>query len=197
MRLSKLIPISILFSCTLLLASEVAAQSEKFSALGYLPSGAGMRMAGAGSTFNVDIYINSYTDDAEAKRLAAILLEGGNDALLKQLEDMKSIGKITLTGRVGFYDLKLIRSHNLPGGGRRIIAVTDRPIQFLEAYYSGRSTDYNFGLLQIDLKPNKKGREGGEGSLIYAAKVKVIEKKSIDIENYGISPVQLRGVRKL
>jgi hypothetical protein len=165
--------------------------------MGYLPSGAGMRGVGAGNTFSVDIYIRSYTDDSEAKRLAAVLLEGGNDALHKQLEDMKSIGKITLTGRVGFYDLKLIRSHKLPGGGRRIIAVTDRPIQFLEAYYSGRSTDYNFGLLQIDLKPNKKGREGGEGSLIYAAKVKVIEKKSIDIENYGISPVQLRGIRKL
>lgn len=183
-------------SCALLSALGTDAQSEKYSALGYLPSGAGMRGVGAGSTFNVDIYINSYTDNSEAKRLAAILLEGGNEALHKQLEDMKSIGKITLTGRVGFYDLKLIRSHNLPGGGRRIIAVTDRPIQFLEAYYSGRSTDYNFGLLQIDLKPNKKGKESGEGSLIYAAKVKVINNKSIDIENYGISPVQLRSVKK-
>lgn len=186
-----------LILCSLLVASTASAQNEKYSAMGYLPSGAGMRGVGAGNTFSVDIYIKSYTSDAEAKRLAAILLEGGNDALFKQLEDMKSIGKITLTGRVGFYDLKLIRAHNLPGGGRRIIAVTDRPIQFLEAYAGTRSTDYNFGLLQIDLKPNKKGKEEGQGSLIYAAKVKVIEGKSIEVENYGISPVQLRGVRKL
>jgi hypothetical protein len=197
MRFRTIVVSLILILCPLLLASTVSAQNEKYSAMGFLPSGAGMRGVGAGSTFNVDIYINSYTNDAEAKRLAAILLEGGNDALFKQLEDMKSIGKITLTGRVGFYDLKLIRVHNLPGGGRRIIAVTDRPIQFLEAYAGTRSTDYNFGLLQIDLKPNKKGREEGQGSLIYAAKVKVIQGKSIEVENYGISPVQLRGVRKL
>lgn len=197
MKFSRSIFVWVLVSCTLLWTSTAAAQSEKYSALGYLPSGAGMRGVGAGNTFSVDIYINSYTDNAEAKRLAGILLEGGNDALHKQLEDMKSIGKITLTGKVGLYDLKLIRSHNLPGGGRRIIAVTDRPIQFLEAYYSGRSMDYNFGLLQIDLKPNKKGKESGDGSLIYAAKVKVINNKSIEIENYGISPVQLRNIRKL
>jgi len=183
--------------CIALLANASTGQSEKFSALGYLPSGAGMRGVGAGSTFTLDLYINGYTSDDDAKRLAGILLEGGNDALHKQLEDMKSLGKITPTGRVGFYDLKLIRSHKLPDGGRRIIAVTDRPIQFLEQYVGGRSTDYNFGLLQIDLKPGKKGREQGEGALIYAAKVKVIDGKSIEMENYGISPVMLRNVRKL
>lgn len=197
MRFRFIVVSLILILCSLFLASSASAQNEKYAATGYLPSGAGMRGVGAGNIFNVDIYINSYTSDAEAKRLAAILLEGGNDALFKQLEDMKSIGKITLTGRVGFYDLKLIRVHSLPEGGRRIIAVTDRPIQFLEAYAGSRSTDYNFGLLQIDLKPNKKGKEEGQGSLIYAAKVKVIEGKSIQVENYGISPVQLRGVRKL
>ena len=183
--------------CIAFLANASAAQSEKFSALGYLPSGAGMRGVGAGNTFNVDVYISGYTSDDEAKQLAGLLLEGGNDALHKRLEDMKSLGKITPTGRVGFYDLKLIRSHKLPDGGRRIIAVTDRPIQFLEQYVGARSTDYNFGLLQIDLKPNKKGREQGEGALIYAAKVKVIDGKSIEMENYGISPVMLRNVRKL
>ena len=179
------------------LASAALGQSEKFSALGFLPSGAGMRGVGAGSTFNVDVYINGYTSDEEAKQLAGLLLEGGNNALHKRLEDMKSLGRITPTGRVGFYDLKLIRSHKLPDGGRRIIAVTDRPIQFLEQYVGGRSTDYNFGLLQIELKPNKKGREEGQGALIYAAKVKVIDGKSVEVENYGINPVMLRNVRKL
>jgi hypothetical protein len=185
------------FAAPNLTAQEQPAGDEKFSALGFLPSGAGMRMVGAGSTFSVDIYINQYTSDEEAKRLAGILFEGGSGALLKSLEKMDSIGKITLTGRVGFYDLKLIRSHDLGSGKRRIIAVTDRPIQFLEAYGGGRSMDYSFGIMQIDLKLDKKGKkEKGEGALIYAAKVKVIKGNKIEIENYGVSPARLRSVQK-
>jgi hypothetical protein len=171
-------------------------RAQKFSALAHMPSGAGPAMIGAGATANIDLYINSYTSDADAKVLAQVLRESGPDALLKRLEDAKSIGKITLTGRVGFYDLKLIRSHRTKTG-RRIYAVGDRPVGFLEAYYSGRSRDYEFGILQLDLKKNSKGREEGTGALIYAAKIKVLGGKTIDVETYGNSAIRLLGVRSL
>jgi hypothetical protein len=171
-------------------------KKQKFSTLAYMPSGAGPAMIGAGAKVNVDIYINSYTSDADAKMMAQALVEGGSDALLKKLQDAKAIGKITLTGRVGFYDLKLIRSHKTPEG-RRIYAVGDRPVGFLEAYYSGRSRDYEFGILQLDLKADSKGKEKGEGALIYAAKIKLLDGKSIDVEMYGNSAIRLLGVRKL
>jgi hypothetical protein len=171
-------------------------KKQQFSALAHMPSGAGPAMVGAGATANIDLYINSYTSDAEAKVMANALVEGGPDALLKRLEDAKSIGRITLTGRVGFYDLKLIRSHRTKTG-RRIYAVGDRPVGFLEAYYSGRSRDYEFGILQLDLKTNSKGREEGTGSLIYAAKIKLLSGKTIDVEMYGNSAIRLLGVRSL
>jgi hypothetical protein len=174
---------------------EKQPKREHFTALAYLPSGAGMRMVGAGASANVDIRLNSYTSDAEAKHMAGALLEGGPDALLKLLERAKSRGKITLTGRVGFYDLKLIRSHRIEGG-RRIYAVGDRPVGFLEAYVSNRSRDYPFGILQLDLKRNSKGKEEGVGSLIYAGKIKVLNGKSIEVETYGIEPIRLMGLRK-
>ena len=176
-------------------AQEEKPRKDKFSALAYLPSGAGRRMAAAGARANVDLYINSYTSDAEAKVLAGLLLESGPDALLKALEDAKPIGKITITGRVGFYDLKLIRSHQTEGG-RRIIAVGDRPMGFLELYSGNPSRDYPFGILQLDLK-NDGDKEEGTGALIYAAKVKVLDAKTIDIESYGVDAVRLMGVRKL
>ena len=135
-------------------------KKEKFGALAYLPSGAGPAMVGAGARANVDLYVNSYTSDAEAKRLAGLLVESGPKALLKALEDAKSIGKITLSGRVGFYDLKLIRSHRTPEG-RRIYALGDRPVGFLEVYSGSRSQDYPFGVLQIDLKTKGNGKEEG------------------------------------
>jgi hypothetical protein len=175
---------------------EPQPKKEKFSALAYMPHGAGPAMVGAGARVNVDLYVQSYTTDAEAKSMAGALLEGGPDALLKALEKKKSIGKITLTGRVGFYDLKLIRSHRTENG-RRIYAVGDRPVGFLEVYVNNRSRDYPFGILQLDLKKNSKGREEGEGALIYAAKIKVLDGKSIDIESYGIDAIRLMGVRKL
>ena len=171
-------------------------KKEKFGALAYMPSGAGPAMVGAGAKVNVDLYVNSYTTDEEAKTMAGVLLEAGPDALLKTLEKAKSKGKITLTGRVGFYDLKLIRSHRT-ATGRRIYAIGDRPIGFLEMYVSNRSRDYPFGILQLDLKTNSKGREEGEGALIYSARIKVLEGNSIDVESYGIQPIRLMGVRKL
>ncbi len=171
-------------------------KSEKFGALAYMPTGGGRAMVGAGARANVDLYVRSYTSDADAKTMAAALLEGGPDALLKQLEKAKSIGKITLTGRVGFYDLKLIRSHRT-AEGRRIYAVGDRPMGFLEVYSGNPSRDYPFGILQLDLKTNSKGKEEGSGALIYAAKIKVLDGNSIDIESYGVDAIRLMGVRKL
>jgi hypothetical protein len=171
-------------------------KSEKFGALAYMPHGAGPAMVASGARVNVDLHVRSYTSDEEAKSLAQALREGGSEALLKRLEDAKSIGKITLTGRTGFYDLKLIRSHRTENG-RRIYAVGDRPVGFLEAYVNNRSRDYPFGILQLDLKTNSKGREEGTGALIYAAKIKVLEGNTIDVETYGIDAIRLLGVRKL
>jgi hypothetical protein len=171
-------------------------KNEKFGALAYLPHGAGPAMVGSGARVNVDLYVNNYTSDADAKTMAAALLEGGSPALLKQLEKAKTIGKVRLTGRAGFYDFKLIRSHEMEGG-RRIYAVGDRPMGFLEVYAGGRSMDYPFGIMQLDLKRNKKGKEEGKGALIYAAKIKVLENNRIEIESYGVGAIELMAVRKL
>ena len=175
---------------------EAKKSTEHFSALGLLPAGAGVRMIGPGTTMNLNIIIQSYTPDADAKRYASVLIENGSNALLKELEKTKSIGKVSLVGRVGQFDLKLIRSRPAEGG-RRIVGVCDRPIQFLEAYVSGRSMDYTFGILILDLKTNDKGKEEGVGQLIYAAKVKVLEGNNVEVENYGVEPARLQGVRKL
>ena len=169
-------------------------KGEQFSALAYLPAGAGRRMVGAGATANVNIYINSYTSDADIEQYARLLVDGGSDALLKALQKAKSIGKVSLVRRVGFFDLKLIRSRETDTG-RRIIGVCDRPVQFLEAYVSAPSTDYTFGIVILDLKKNDKGKEEGVGELIYAAKVK-LEDRKVEIENYGAEPARLQGVRK-
>lgn len=202
MKISIYLCCCLLIACTLDPSGQAATnltqarESEKFSALAYLTSGAGPAMIGAGVKVNVDVLIKSYSSDEEAKSFAGALVDGGPEALLKALEKTDSKGKITLSGRIGFYDLKLIRSRPTDTG-RRIYAVGDRPVGFLEAYYSGRSRDYEFGILQLDLKTSKKGREEGTGALIYAAKIKLLDGNTIDVESHGIDPVRLMGVRKL
>jgi hypothetical protein len=202
MKAKILIACCVLIGCALGIPSAMPVQDqskpkkEKFGALAYLPSGAGPAMVGAGLRVNVDLYVDAYTSDEQAQSMAKLLIQAGPDALLKALEKSKTIGRIRLVGRAGFYDLKLIRSHRTPTG-RRIYGVGDRPIGFLEVYAGNRSQDYPFGILQLDLKANEKGKEEGEGTLIYSAKIKVLEGNSIDVESYGISPIRLMGLRKL
>ena len=202
MRTTILLICCLVAGCALGISNAAPAQEqakpkkEKFGALAYLPAGAGPAMVGAGARANLDLYVNSYTTDADAKTLAALLVQAGPYALLKALEKTKSKGKVTLSGRVGFYDLKLIRSHKT-STGRRIYAIGDRPVGFLEAYVSNRSRDYPFGILQLDLTTNEKGKEEGAGALIYSGKIKVLEGNSIEVETYGIEPIRLMGVRKL
>jgi len=170
-------------------------KADAFSAMAYLPTGAGARMMGAGATASLTINVERFSSDDEVKQYQLTLLEKGPNELLKALQNAPSIGKVTMQRRVGFFDLKLIRSRPTETG-RRIVGVCDRPIGFLEAYYSGRSLDNKFGIVIIDLKTNKKGKEEGEGVLIYAAKVTVLEGNKVEVENLGIDPVKLMGVRK-
>ena len=164
------------------------AKNEVFSALAQLPV--------AGSTTNVKIYINGYSTAQDAERLNSTLLKSGPNALLKALRKMKSLGRIERDGSVGFYDFKLILSKPTPTG-RHIYAVADRPIGFLEAYFGTRSREYPFGILELDLKTGDSEVEKGEGTLIYAAKVRVIAGEKVEIENLSFAPIKLLGVRQL
>ena len=164
----KLTTLLLTFFCVLLATPASGARNgneETFSALAQLPV--------AGTTMNVRIYIKSYSTPQDAQQLHGVLTDGGPGALLKTLKKMKPIGRIEQEGTVGFYDFKLILSKSTPEG-RHIYAVTDRPIGFLEAYAGSRSVDYPFGILELDLKADKKGKE--KGAKAKAKKEKEIKK---------------------
>ncbi len=172
---------------SVLAQEETKGKTEHFGASAYSMS-RGARMV------QVDIRVKAYTDNEKTQQLASLLVEGGQEALTKALEKSDNIGSIQMTGRVGFYDFKLIRSRRTPTG-RRIVAVCDRPLQFGELYGGTRSTDYTIGIMILDLNKDKKGREVGTGTLYYAAKVK-IKNNAIRIEHFQIHPVRLVNVRK-
>jgi len=168
-------------------ASKPGTRAEVFSALAQLPGG--------GTPFNVKIYINSYSTEQEGQRLHKLLLDGGPAALLKALGKAKSKGHIERDGTVSLYNFKFILSKPV-AGGRHIYAVADRPIGFLEAYYNTRSRDYPFGILELDLKEGSNEKDKGEGTLIYAAKIKVLSGEKVEIENVTFAPIRLLAVRE-
>jgi hypothetical protein len=169
-------------------AGGKSSKSEAFSALAQLPT--------AGTTMNVRIYLSGYSTEQEAKQLHGLLLDGGPNAMLKALRKMKSKGRIEPEGSLSFYDFKFVLSTQT-ATGRHIYAVADRPIQFLEKYFSTRSTDYPFGIMELDLKERESGKEKGEGTLIYAAKIRVLDNEKVDIENLTFAPIKLLGLREL
>src|SRR5262245_54872296 len=167
---------------------------EEFVAIGNMPSVTGSEMVGPGATINVSIYLDSYSTDAEARAMASQFSGGGYKALRKALEKATLKGRITVSGREGSYDLKLLRS-TTTDGGRRIFAVGERPIRFLDAYYSGRTHDEQFGILQLELKTTGRLEEGS-GVLVHGGRIKGLEADTITLEDSTFEPVRLAGVRR-
>jgi hypothetical protein len=129
----------------------------------------------AGQTFNVTVHIDEYSTPEERQILIDAFNTGGSKGLYNALDKMSSRGHIAITGTLG-YDIKFARK--IPADeGFKLIVVTNRPINFREAWISGRSMDYNLSYLEMTL--NKETGKG-TGTLIPAALFK-IDKKSGEV----------------
>ena len=126
----------------------------------------------AGKTFNVTINIAEYSTEEERQVLIDAFNKAGSRGLYNALDKMPAKGRIAITGTLG-YDIHFVRK--LPkDDGFELRVVTNRPINIGEAWYNGRSVDYNLSVLQLDL--NKKTGEGS-GILLPATKF-TIDKKT-------------------
>ena len=149
-------------------------------------------MATGRNTGTVDIVIDHWSTDAERDKLRSALREGGADGLLRSLQKVKEVGRISTPGTVGF-PLRFARQVTTATGGRRILIGTDRVISFLELRNQPRTVDYPFML--IDIRMDASGK--GEGKLMPLAKITEDRDHIVEIENYASEPVRLTGVRSL
>jgi hypothetical protein len=143
----------------------------------------------SGKMFHVTVNIESYSTPEDQKLLSDAFESGGHDALVKALSKMKSKGRVAITGTLG-YQIAYIRSFPTESG-RRIRLVTDRPIQFTEAYLNGRTTDYDLSALEINLNAAPKQ---SDGSLIVAGKFRIDKSQQISFESYGSGPWRLVNI---
>jgi hypothetical protein len=150
--------------------------------------GVGGRMGGVSRPFTLTI--EGRTSDADATRAIATLIEGGQDALLKELGG-KKLGRFSLGGELG-RDLNFVSETRTADGGRRITILFERWMNLFELRSGARSEDYPFTYIELILDASGKG----EGTFIPAARI-YFDKKNrneVNVENFGIYPARLAGV---
>lgn len=161
------------------------AAPEQYSATAFITSGAAQ-----GKSVGLNIFINSYTTDDEVKNYLQILKTQGQDGLEKAFDKTKERGRIAITGTTG-NDVSFIRSRNAET--KRIVRMaTNRTISFPELWASPRSRDYKFGIVELRLDADGNG----EGTLLYATKIKFNKQGELELEHYGQTPVRLANVRR-
>lgn len=155
---------------------------------------ANMRLP-AGGTFQITMNVDEWTSFEERERLLGVFEEDGSEALMKELRKMTA-GHIVPPAFVRWpsWEIDVASSIPQPDGGRIVRLFTERPIAFGEAYYSTRSRDYEFGVVELRLDADGKG----EGATIPAARLSLDEEGRLVIETlpHTTGPQKLVGVRQ-
>ncbi len=112
-----------------------------------------------GRNFGVKVIIYEFSGPEDRDILVQSFQQGQNDGLVNALEKMKSVGRITIPGMLGF-DLSYIREIATPAG-RTIRFVTNRKIAFVESYWSTQSKSFNLTAGEINLNDSDKSKSDG------------------------------------
>ena len=135
------------------------------------------------------ITVDRWSTPEERRALVSAFKEKGPEGLRDALQKVEPLGRIRTPDSIG-YDLRYAHQVALPGGGRRILLGTERPISARELMAGARSTDYPFTVVEMRL--DAKGE--GQGKLSIATRV-VGEGDAVALENYDLAPVQLTKIR--
>lgn len=149
--------------------------------------GIGGRRAGRSAPFRLSI--ENYTSAGEVEQLNSALQSGGDDRLLDVLSKMKA-GRISVGNNVGVDANAVIVSPN-GEGGTKLTVLFERIVNIYELRYGTRSSDYRFGYAEIFLDRNGRG----EGTFIPAARVRLRGSNTWEVEDFGVFPARLMGVR--
>ncbi len=151
-----------------------------------------INMSNIGSTVpvRVDVTITGWTNAAEQERYISTLRSRGGEALAEALRNGRSIGTFRTPGNLA-YDFRYAVQERTRDNLRRIILLTDRPIEGAELYDRSRTLEYPFSA--IELLVDDTGR--GKGNLWIAAKLTLLDDLLI-VDNYADRPVTLSDVRR-
>jgi hypothetical protein len=125
-----------------------------------------------GRNVSVKVTIYEYSTDEDRQILIDAFKKGQNQGLVNALTKMKAVGRIAITGTLG-YDLSFIRLIPTPTG-RKIRFVTNRVLRFGEAYYNTQTTAFNLTAGEIEINDSDKDKSAG---VLFPAAQLVINKE--------------------
>ena len=142
-----------------------------------------------GRQFNVKVTIRQYSTPEDRQTLMDAFLSGGGTGLERALSRMKSVGRVSLPGTVG-YDISYAIRIDTPTG-RKVRFVTNRRIAFGESRNSTRSKEYNLSAGEFDLNDQDKSKS--TGVLLPAAQLILNQDGELQMELFR-NPWRLTGI---
>jgi hypothetical protein len=112
-----------------------------------------------GKEFAVILIISEYSPRADKQILIDAFQNGKDQGLYNALSKMKVVGRIAVTGTIG-YDVSYIQMTPTPTG-RKIRFVTNRLLRFGELWWDTRSQSYNLTAGELDLNDTDKSKSTG------------------------------------
>lgn len=143
----------------------------------------------SGRTLPFTLIVNRYTPDDELERLNAAL-QGGEEELLSALSRMEA-GRVQIGSGIGVPANAIFRTPQ-PGGGTKVTVLYERNVRIFERRAGTRSENYRFGYAELYLPPSGGG---GEGTLIPAARIRLRDGNTWEVEDFGVFPARLIGLR--
>ena len=163
---------SLLLAALLLAAATLALPADdKKVKVGTIDATAMGTSTQLGGNVSVKVIINEFSTEGDRAILIEAYKKGQNQGLVNALTKMKAVGRIAITGTIG-YDLSFIRLIPTPTG-RKIRFVTNRQVRFGESYYDTQSKAYNLTAGEIEINDSDKDKSTG---VLYPAAQLVINK---------------------
>jgi len=112
-----------------------------------------------GQNVEVRLIISDFSTMEERQVLVDAFTKGQNEGLVNALKKARAVGRISLTGTVG-YDVSFIRLIPTPTG-RKIRFITNRQIRFGEAWTDSQSMSFDLSGGEIDVNDSDKSKSTG------------------------------------
>jgi len=170
----------------LLMASRPGFARDKYETIDATAFGTGTQM---GQNIGVTVLIYDFSTAADRQILVDAFAKGQNQGLVNALTKMPAVGRISITGTLG-YDLSFIRLIQTPTG-RKIRFVTNRQIRFGEAYFDTQSQNFNLTAGEIDINTQDKSKSTG---VLYPAAQLILDKEGQLQINLNQNAWRLSGI---
>ena len=183
LRYGSLLLVALLLTAVTL---AISADDRKVETIDATATGTSTQL---GKTVNVKVTIYEFSTPEDKQVLVDAFKKGQNQGLVNALTKMPAVGRIAITGTLG-YDLSYIRL--IPTEtGRKIRFITNRQLRFGEVYANSQTVSYNLTAGEFDVNDSDKSKNSG---VLYPAAQLVINKEGQVEFQLNKNPWNLVGI---